>query len=181
MLQSSLRSRRRYVGFEVFTACHLLARCFAELFYNPEDGGDTFLRNAGYHSTHYTASYPKRRYSSRKRYFSIPLYQVGIVRSQPDRCNFYFCLIGKHLTDSEYLISSFVMTDFNIVFLKDMFQCILKLTFFCEAIFVIVAELILLYCSVSLSKYILWLVPSQENVDLYIHFPICLHGIQLYS
>jgi hypothetical protein len=45
-------------------ACHLLARCFAELFYNPEDGGDTFLRNVGYHSTHYTASYPRRRYSS---------------------------------------------------------------------------------------------------------------------
>jgi hypothetical protein len=37
----------------------------AELFYNPEDGGDTFLRNVGYHSTHYTASYPRRRYSSR--------------------------------------------------------------------------------------------------------------------
>jgi hypothetical protein len=40
----------------------LLARCFAELFYDPEDGGDTFLRNVGYHSTHYTASYPRRRY-----------------------------------------------------------------------------------------------------------------------
>jgi hypothetical protein len=38
--------------------------CFAELFYNPEDGGDMFLRNIGYHSTHYTASYPRRRYSS---------------------------------------------------------------------------------------------------------------------
>jgi hypothetical protein len=25
----------------------------------PEDGGDTFLRNVGYHSTHYTASYPE--------------------------------------------------------------------------------------------------------------------------
>jgi hypothetical protein len=45
-------------------ACHLLARCFAELFYDPEDGGDTFLRNVGYHSTHYTASFPRRRYSS---------------------------------------------------------------------------------------------------------------------
>jgi hypothetical protein len=39
-------------------------RCFAELFYDPEDGGDTFLRNVGYHSTHYTASYPRRIYSS---------------------------------------------------------------------------------------------------------------------
>jgi hypothetical protein len=41
-------------------ACSLLRW----LFYNPEDGGDTFLRNVGYHSTHYTASYPRRRYSS---------------------------------------------------------------------------------------------------------------------
>jgi hypothetical protein len=46
------------------SACHLLARCFAELFYDPEDRGDTFLRNVGYHSTHYTASYPRRWYSS---------------------------------------------------------------------------------------------------------------------
>jgi hypothetical protein len=30
----------------------------------PEDGGDTFLRNVGYNSTDYTASYPRRRYSS---------------------------------------------------------------------------------------------------------------------
>jgi hypothetical protein len=45
-------------------ALKMLACCFAELFYDPEDGGDTFLRNVAYHSTHYTASYPKRRYSS---------------------------------------------------------------------------------------------------------------------
>jgi hypothetical protein len=32
---------------------------------HPEDGGDTFLRNVGYHSTHYTALYPRRRYSSK--------------------------------------------------------------------------------------------------------------------
>jgi hypothetical protein len=42
------------------SACHLLARWFAELFFDPEDGGDTFLRNAGYNSTDYTASYPRR-------------------------------------------------------------------------------------------------------------------------
>jgi hypothetical protein len=47
------------------SACHLLARFFTELFYDPEDGGDTFLRNVGYHSTHYTASCPRRRYSSK--------------------------------------------------------------------------------------------------------------------
>jgi hypothetical protein len=63
------------VGFEVFTAVFLKSIFFWDmtplacsllrlLFYNPEDGGDTFLRNVGYHSTHYTASYPRRRYSS---------------------------------------------------------------------------------------------------------------------
>jgi hypothetical protein len=29
-------------------------------FGNPEDGGDTFLRNVGYNSMDYTASYPRR-------------------------------------------------------------------------------------------------------------------------
>jgi hypothetical protein len=32
-------------------------------FFGPEDGGDTFLRNVGWISTDYTASYPKRWYS----------------------------------------------------------------------------------------------------------------------
>jgi hypothetical protein len=35
-------------------------RWFAELFFDPEDGGYTFLRNIGYNSTDYTASYPRR-------------------------------------------------------------------------------------------------------------------------
>jgi hypothetical protein len=39
---------------------HLLARWFAELFFDPEDGGDTFLRNVGCNSTDYMASYPRR-------------------------------------------------------------------------------------------------------------------------
>jgi hypothetical protein len=42
------------------TPCDLLARWFAELFFDPEDGGDTFLRNVGCNSTDYTASYPRR-------------------------------------------------------------------------------------------------------------------------
>jgi hypothetical protein len=45
-------------------ACHLLARWFSELFFDPEDGGDTVLRNVGCNSTNYTATYPRRRYSS---------------------------------------------------------------------------------------------------------------------
>jgi hypothetical protein len=31
-----------------------------ELFFDPKDGGDTFLRNVGYKSTDHTASYPRR-------------------------------------------------------------------------------------------------------------------------
>jgi hypothetical protein len=45
---------------EIFEACHLLTRWFAELFFDPEDEGDTFLRNVGCNSTDYTASYPRR-------------------------------------------------------------------------------------------------------------------------
>jgi hypothetical protein len=46
-------------GYEEYhPACHLLTRWFTELFFDPEDGGDTFLRNFGYNSTHYTAHIP---------------------------------------------------------------------------------------------------------------------------
>jgi hypothetical protein len=45
------------------TPCSALSG--TEIFYDPEDGDDTFLRNVGYHSTDYTASYPRRRYSSK--------------------------------------------------------------------------------------------------------------------
>jgi hypothetical protein len=34
------------------------------LFFDPEDGGDMFLRNVGRLSTDYTALYPRRKYSS---------------------------------------------------------------------------------------------------------------------
>jgi hypothetical protein len=33
-------------------------------FFNPEDGGDMFFRNVGWHSTDYTALYPRSWYSS---------------------------------------------------------------------------------------------------------------------
>jgi hypothetical protein len=39
---------------EMTNACHLLTRWFAELFFYPEDRGDTFLRNVGCNSTDYT-------------------------------------------------------------------------------------------------------------------------------
>jgi hypothetical protein len=42
------------------STCHMRARWFAGLFFDPEDGGAMFLRNVGY----YTASYPRRLYSS---------------------------------------------------------------------------------------------------------------------
>jgi hypothetical protein len=34
------------------------------LFFDPENGGDMFLRNVDWHSTDYTALYPRRWYSS---------------------------------------------------------------------------------------------------------------------
>jgi hypothetical protein len=43
-------------------AC-LMVSCWT-YFFDPEDGGYMFLRNVGWHSTDYTASYPIRWYSS---------------------------------------------------------------------------------------------------------------------
>jgi hypothetical protein len=71
-----------YVEFEVFTAvvmksiifwdvtpCNLFATCLLagycwNYFFDREDGGDMFLRNVGCNSTDYTASHPRRWYSS---------------------------------------------------------------------------------------------------------------------
>jgi hypothetical protein len=63
----------RIVGFEVFTAvvnksiifwamtpCSPLSCTRRFVFFDPEDGGDTFLRNVRCNSTDYTASYPRR-------------------------------------------------------------------------------------------------------------------------
>jgi hypothetical protein len=35
------------------------------LFFDPEDGDDTFLQNAGWLSSDYMALYPRRQYSSK--------------------------------------------------------------------------------------------------------------------
>jgi hypothetical protein len=42
-------------------ACSLVCWTY---FFDPEDGGDMFLRNVGWNSTDYTASYSRRWYSS---------------------------------------------------------------------------------------------------------------------
>jgi hypothetical protein len=60
-----------YIRFEVFTAVIMKSIIFclppayllvlAEIiFFDPEDGGDMFLRNVGWNSTDYTASHPRR-------------------------------------------------------------------------------------------------------------------------
>jgi hypothetical protein len=84
---------RRVVGCVVpVVGWLLLARCFAELFYDPEDGGDTFLRNVGYHSTHYMASYPRRRYSSKP-----PLWKPQILQNSVWFCNYlYHTIVTIH-------------------------------------------------------------------------------------
>jgi hypothetical protein len=49
--------------------------------YDAVYGGDTFLRNVGYHSTHYTASYPRRKYSSKP-----PLWKPQILHCKLIHC-----------------------------------------------------------------------------------------------
>jgi hypothetical protein len=54
---------------ETSTDFHRLAICFyagilLRLFFDPEDGGDIFLRNIGWLSADYTTLYPRRQYSS---------------------------------------------------------------------------------------------------------------------
>jgi hypothetical protein len=63
-----------FIGFEVFTAVVMKSINFWDMtpcacqtyFFDPEDGGDMFLRNVGCNSMDYTASYPSRWYSSTK-------------------------------------------------------------------------------------------------------------------
>jgi hypothetical protein len=64
-----LRCNGRFGGayrrLAVYSACHLLTCWFLlKIFFDPEDGGDMFLRNVGCISTDYTASHPRRWYSS---------------------------------------------------------------------------------------------------------------------
>jgi hypothetical protein len=55
---SQLSFNRRFGGTY---SLHLLACCFffCTYFFDPEDGGDMLLRNVGWNSTDYTASYPR--------------------------------------------------------------------------------------------------------------------------
>jgi hypothetical protein len=46
----------------LLATCLLAGSCW--IFFDPEDGGDMFLRNVGCISTDYTASHPRRWYSS---------------------------------------------------------------------------------------------------------------------
>jgi hypothetical protein len=54
---------RQVVGGKLLAACLLAGFCWT-YFFDPEDGGHIFLRNVGWHSTDYTASYSRRWYSS---------------------------------------------------------------------------------------------------------------------
>jgi hypothetical protein len=48
---------------EILPPAFTLVSC-SPYFFDPEDGGDIFLRNVGWHSTDYTTLYPRRWYSS---------------------------------------------------------------------------------------------------------------------
>jgi hypothetical protein len=59
-----------HVASILSSACYLLRAGFLRgLFFDPEDGGDMFLRNVGSISMDYKASYPRRQNSSRFIYF----------------------------------------------------------------------------------------------------------------
>jgi hypothetical protein len=52
---------KSYIFQDVFAACYLLhAGFWLGLSFDPEVGGDMFLRNFGWHSTDYTVLYPRR-------------------------------------------------------------------------------------------------------------------------
>jgi hypothetical protein len=62
---------KRYIGFEVFTAVVMksiilwdVMPCSPLSLFDPEDGGEKFLRNVGRNSTDYTAPYPRSWYPS---------------------------------------------------------------------------------------------------------------------
>jgi hypothetical protein len=55
----------------VSTPAYLLV--LAEIFFDPEDKGDMFLRNVGCIPTDYTASHPRRLYS-----FEIELFVLSV-------------------------------------------------------------------------------------------------------
>jgi hypothetical protein len=65
-------SNRRFGGtYRLHLATCLLAGFCWTYFFDPEDGGDMFLRNVGWNSTDHTASYPSRRYSSFPEWFTL--------------------------------------------------------------------------------------------------------------
>jgi hypothetical protein len=80
--------------------------------FDPEDGGDKFLRNVGYNSTHYTASYPRRWYSSSK----FKLVHGHKIESLPSK--FFYCLQLKIYYRLLSLSSSSSSTSLEKVFLK---------------------------------------------------------------
>jgi hypothetical protein len=60
------------------------------LFFNPEDGGDIFLRNVGWHSAGYAVLYPRRLYSSQP-----PLWVPQIIQALPR--DYRYCEIIRYL------------------------------------------------------------------------------------
>jgi hypothetical protein len=61
---SLLSLNRRFGGtYRLLLATCLLSCSCWNYFFDPEDGGDMFLRNVGCNSTDYTASHPRRWYS----------------------------------------------------------------------------------------------------------------------
>jgi hypothetical protein len=67
----------RFSGWKIIllATCLLAGFCWTS-FFDPEDGGDTLLRNVGRNSTDYTASYPRRWCST-----SVLLFNLTFIHS----------------------------------------------------------------------------------------------------
>jgi hypothetical protein len=71
-----------------FTACHLHAGFLLGLFFDPEDGGATLLRNIGWLSTDYTALYLRIQNSTIYKSFNKFKLEITAVVSKTDNTNF---------------------------------------------------------------------------------------------
>jgi hypothetical protein len=76
----------------------------AEIFFDPEDG-DNFLRNVGRNSTDYTASYPRRWYSSKPPLWKPQiLYTIRMIKLKRMRWAGHVTRMGKKRTAYRILI-----------------------------------------------------------------------------
>jgi hypothetical protein len=110
--------------------CYLLV--LAEIFFDPEDGGDMILRNVGCISTGYTASHPRRWYSSlrclihevRKKRL-IKTFLVYWLAHAWSLLN-WLLWPSKQLWPGEGLTQFFIQNLYICLYYQPIFMCVLK-------------------------------------------------------